>query len=296
MKRLSGALFLVLMGLFSCKKSNEEKCAFVPDTKNISLEIKIETFEDSVASFTTKKQVINFLAHHPPLRDHFFGRESYPSDSIFINELYRRFTSPSIDTLLMETHRVFGDLTDLKKEFQQAFVNIRYYYPNFHPPKIQTILSGLETDLLVSDTLIVISLDYYLGAGAKYRPNTYEYILRRYKKDFIVPSVLLLYGIDRSFNNMDLTDKTALADMIAYGKAYYFAKHMLPCVPDSVFIGYSSEEIEGARQNESQIYAADDMQDSHDTLSGKKAVGDHAYKEWRNHGGNRQRTVCGANL
>ena len=154
----------------------------------------------------------------------------------------------------METHRVFGDLTDLKKEFQQAFVNIRYYYPNFHPPKIQTILSGLETDLLVSDTLIVISLDYYLGAGAKYRPNTYEYILRRYKKDFIVPSVLLLYGIDRSFNNMDLTDKTALADMIAYGKAYYFAKHMLPCVPDSVFIGYSKEEIEGARQNESQIY------------------------------------------
>ena len=110
MKRLSAVLFLVCIGLFSCKKTNEEKCAFVPDAKNISVIVKIENFEDSVASIATKKQLANFLTRHPALRDHFFGRESYPSDSIFINELYRRFTSPSIDTLLIETHRVFGNL------------------------------------------------------------------------------------------------------------------------------------------------------------------------------------------
>jgi len=252
MKRLS--CVLVLMGLFSCKKDKEEQCAFVPDTKRIAIDLQIESLEDSVSSITTKTQLVNFLTHHPVLRDHFFGRAGYPGDSIFINELYHRFTSPHLDTLLMETHRVFGDLSDLKKEFGQAFANIKYYYPDFQPPKIQTILSGLETDLLVSDTLIVIGLDYYLGSGAKYRPNTYEYMLRRYKKDFIVPSVLLLYGIDPNFNKTELIDKTVLADMIAYGKAYYFAKHMLPCVADSVFIGYTAEEINGARQNESLIY------------------------------------------
>jgi hypothetical protein len=154
----------------------------------------------------------------------------------------------------METHKVFGDLADLKEEFRQAYTNIRYYYPDFQPPKIQTIISGLETDLLVSDTLIVVGLDYFLGDHAKYRPKMYEYMLRRYKKDFIVPSVLLLYGIDQGFNKTELTDKTVLADMIAYGKAYYFAKHMLPCVPDSVFIGYTREEMEGARENENLIY------------------------------------------
>ncbi len=41
--------------------------------------------------------------------------------------------------------------------------------------------------------------------------------------------------------------------MIAYGKAYYFAKHMIPCLPDSVFIGYTSDEIKGARENEDLI-------------------------------------------
>jgi hypothetical protein len=252
MKRLSGTLVLVLIGLFSCKKDREEKCAFVPDIKSVALQI--EPLEDSISSIKSKTQLVNFLTHHPVLRDHFFGRTGYPSDSIFINELYRRFTDPHIDTLLMETHSVFGDLADLRKEFGQAFANINYYYPGFRPPKIQTIITGLETDLLVSDTLIVIGLDYYLGPGAKYRPNTYEYMLRRYKKDFIVPSVLLLYGIDANFNKTEITDKTVLADMIAYGKAYYFAKHMLPCVADSVFIGYTAGEMNGARQNEGQIY------------------------------------------
>ncbi|NJN42061.1 MAG: hypothetical protein HC811_07420 [Flammeovirgaceae bacterium] len=59
---------------------------------------------------------------------------------------------------------------------------MKYYYPDFKPPVIKTMLTGLETDLYVSDSLIVIGLDYYLGKGAKYRPNMYEYMLRRYEK------------------------------------------------------------------------------------------------------------------
>ena len=66
--------------------------------------------------------------------------------------------------------------------------------------------------------------------------------------------MLLLYGIDAGFNKTELADKTVLADMIAFGKAYYFAKRMLPCVPDSVFIGFTAEEINSARENEDLIY------------------------------------------
>jgi uncharacterized protein YjaZ len=56
-------------------------------------------------------------------------------------------------------------------------------------------------------------------------------------------------------NKTDLNDKTVMAEMIAYGKAFYFAKHMLPCVPDSVFMWYTKEEIQGARENEDLIWA-----------------------------------------
>lgn len=246
----------LLMGivLFACSGVDEEKCAYIPDTKNIEVDLKIEQLEDFLPTITNKSQLVDFFADHIVLRDYVFGREAYPNDSVFINDLYFRFTNPHIDTLLLETKSVYGDLSQLKNEFKAAFANIRYYYPDFQPPKIQTVITGLETDLLVSDTLIIIGLDYYLGKGARYRPNMYDYMLRRYEPDFIVPSVMLLYGIDERTNETDPVDKTVLADMITYGKAYYFAKQMLPCVPDSVLIGYSAAEIAGARANEDLIW------------------------------------------
>jgi len=247
-----GVVTLVLV--WSCSGNVEEKCAFVPDTKSITVDLQFESLEDSIPAITSKQQLVDFFSRNPTLRDFVFGREAYPNDSAFINELYARFSNPHFDSLLLETNKVFGDLSELKAEFNNAFVNLKYYYHDFQPPKIQTIITGLETDLFVTDTLVVVGLDYYLGKGAKYRPNMYEYMLRRYEKNFIVPSVMLLYGIDSRLNETDLNDRTVLAEMITYGKAYYFAKQMLPCVPDSVFIGYSSDEIAGARANQDLIW------------------------------------------
>lgn len=244
--------FLLLLA--GCNSNPEEKCEVIPDTKSIVLDLTYESLEDSLPAVTSKQQLVEFLSRHATIRDFVFNRNAYPNDSVFINELYARFSNPHIDTLLLETKRVYGDGSYLKEEFKNAFTTLKYYYPDFQVPKIQTIVTGMESDLYVSDSLIVVGLDYYLGTGARYRPNMYEYMLRRYQKDFIVPSVMLLYGIDGRYNTTDLSDRTVLADMITYGKAYYFAKHMMPCVPDSIFIGYTAKEIAGARVNQDLIW------------------------------------------
>jgi hypothetical protein len=239
----------------SCDHEMEEKCAFIPDTSRIRIDLTFESLEDSLPAITNKKQLVSFLTRHPEARDFFFNRSQYPSDSAFINELYNRFTNPHLDTLLQETHKIFGDGTQLKQEFEKAFANLKYYYPSFQPPRVQTLVTGLESDLFVSDTLIIVGLDYFLGDGARYRPNMYEYMLRRYNKDFIVPSVMLLTGIDGRFNKINRADRTVLADILTYGKAYYFTKQIMPCVPDSVLIGYSRKEIQGSREFESLIWS-----------------------------------------
>ncbi len=247
----------ILFGLFlfsQCTPDKKEECAFQPETVNIKIEVAFTSLEDSIPNFQTRQQVVDFFSRHTAMRDVFFNRSAYPDDSVFINELYRRFSNPAFDTLLMETKRVFGDGSQLKKEFTQAFTNLKYYYPEIQIPKIETVITGMESDLFVSDTLVIVGLDYFLGHGAKYQPNMYEYMLRRYTKEFVVPSTMLLYGIDGRINAVNPEDKTVLADMIAYGKAYYFAKQMLPCVPDSVFIGYTSKEINGARENKDIIW------------------------------------------
>lgn len=244
----------VVISLASCSEE-EEKCAFVPDTSGIEVKLKFESLADSFVNITSKEDLIKLLDRHRVMRDHFFRRDQYPDDSVFVNELFRRFTNPHMDTLHMEVQRVFGNESDLRKQFTEAFRNLKYYYPDAQIPKIETTISGLDNDLFVSDSLIIVSLDYFLGEGAKYRPNMYDYLLRQYGVENIVPSCMLIFGIDNQYNQTKPEDKTVLADMIAYGKSYYFAKQMVPCTPDSVFIWYTSEEIAGARKNQDLIWA-----------------------------------------
>lgn len=254
MKRPYIVLLLVSSLLVACD-SGKEECAYIPESSDIFLDLKFEQLQDSFVNVGSKNELVKLLTHYPVVRDEIFRRGEYPSDSIFVDELYARLANPHLDTLLDETKRVFGNVAGVKSEFEEAFKNLKFYYPDFHPPKIQTVVSGLDTDLFVSDSLIIVSLDFYLGEGAKYRPKMYDYLLRKYDANDIVPSCLLIYGISNRFNKSDLSDQTVLAEMITYGKSFYFAKHMLPCVPDSVFIWYTPEEIKGSRQNENLIWA-----------------------------------------
>jgi hypothetical protein len=248
------ALVFVLF-LSGCNKE-EEVCVFVPETSDIKMRVNIEQFQDSLLNIESRDELVAFLTRQPVIRDHMLMRSNFPDDSVFINELYNRFNNPHLDTLLRETKQVFGDLSSLQSEFEQAFKNIAYYYPEFNPPKIQTVVTGLlGNDMFVSDSLIIIGLDFYLGREARYRPKVYDYLMRKYDPDDIVPSCMLIYGISDRFNKTNLKDKTTLADMVAYGKSFYFAKHMLPCVPDSVFIWYTAAELQGSRKNEDLIWA-----------------------------------------
>ena len=95
--------------LMSCSNKKEEKCAFIPETSSIRIDLTFESLEDSLPTITQKSQLVGFLARHPEVRDLFFNRSAYPNDSVFINELYNRFTNPHLDTLLTETNRVFGN-------------------------------------------------------------------------------------------------------------------------------------------------------------------------------------------
>jgi hypothetical protein len=252
MKRLSIVLLAIIF--WQCGR-DEEACVFIPDVSTESIHFRFERFEDTLANITSRQELIDLFTREPVIRDEMFRRAEYPNDSVFVKEMLARLTNPGIDTLLAETKRIFGDGSALEAEFRQAFANIRYYYPDFRPPVVKTLITGLDTDLFVSDSLILVGLDFFLGPSGKYRPKMYEYLMRRYDPEDIVPSCILIYGIGPQFNKTDLQDKTVLADMIAYGKSFYFAKHMLPCTPDSVLIWYTSAEIDGATANQDLIWA-----------------------------------------
>lgn len=238
--------------LVACNKGGKE-CVEAPEL-SVQVELQTEDLREGIHKIESKAELVDFLGKHVVFRDQFLHRSEYPDDSTFINTLYQRFTNPYFDSLYFETQRVFGNLNQLRDEFEQAFSNLHHYFPEYPLPKIQFVLTGLDGDLLLSDSLIIVGVDHYLGAGAKYRPRMYDYILRQYIPENIVPSVMLLHGIDSKLNATNMNDKTVLADMVAYGKSYYFAKQMLPCKADSILMNYSAAEIAGARNNQDLIW------------------------------------------
>ena len=252
----SSFLPLFASGLLLLGCGSEKVCSVDSGLSGTEINLEIERLENDLLDVRDRPALRKFMEDNPVIAEHFLKKSQYPHDSILIETLFMRFQNPYIDSLQMEIERVFGDLSDLERQFRSAFAHLLSYYPDFKVPKIKTVASGFEHDLFISDSLIVIGLDYYLGEGAKFRPlNLFEYVLRRYTPKYIVPSCMLLYGISPNFNRTDPSDKTILADMISYGKAFYFAKAMLPCTPDSVLIWYSEKEIREVNANRDIVWA-----------------------------------------
>jgi len=247
-------LYISLGIIFFISCTKNKNCVPGPDISGVSIELEIERVDQKLFAVQSKEELANLIDENPVFAEAFLMKSQYPHDSILINRYYGLLHDPSIDTLWRETQEVFGDFEDIKNEFSDAFKRIRHFYPDFRVPKIKTVFTGLSHDMYLSDSLIIIGLDYYLGNEGSFRPlNTPEYILKRYRKENIVPNTLLL--ISERYNQTNPRDLSLLADMIYYGKAHYFSKQMLPCVPDSIFLGYTPEEISLIDQNEGIIWA-----------------------------------------
>ena len=244
------------IGFWACKSTAHNECVEQPDISDVKIDLSVHQLHKTLLNVQSREELKSIIADEPIIAEFFLQRRNYPNDSIMVDGLFRQFSHPGIDELEAEIDRVFGDLSMLTGELEAAFKHLKYYYPEAKIPKIKTVATGLLHDMYISDSLVVIGLDYYLGESGKFRPkNMYIYILRRYAPDYIVPSIMLLYGIAPGYNKSDVSDNTVLADMIAYGKSFYFAKRMMPCTPDSVMIWYTAEEMQGVRDNRETIWA-----------------------------------------
>jgi gliding motility-associated lipoprotein GldB len=243
-------LLCTLILFFGCQK----KGCQVPDKiKNIAVSVQIERLEKPFFSIQTKSDVVRFLDDNPTFSHHFLRREAYPSDSVLVGSLFSLARDTSVRTLVRETNQRFEKIDDLEQDLELAFKHVRHYFPGFQVPQVKTYISGLGQDLFVNDSLMVLGLDFFVGPSASYLPQVPAYVQRRYQKEYIVPSAMLL--VSNKFNETNMLNKSMLAEMIYYGKAYYFVEQMMPCTPDSLIIGYTDQQIADVNYNEAKVWA-----------------------------------------
>jgi hypothetical protein len=207
--------------------------------KKPEVSVKIRRFEREIMAVKSQQEMASLLQNNESIVKSLY--RTFPDDTAFVSHLYYLALHPETRKLYDQTQQEFGELTDIQKEFETAFANIKSVYPDFKKPKIVTTFSGLENDLFVSDSLIIIALESFLGPKALYRPDQPNYILKRYSKEYIVPTVVRY--LSNSYNRLDPKDQSFLADMLFFGKSLEFTKEMIPSAPDSLIIGYTAAQL-----------------------------------------------------
>ncbi|WP_324672367.1 gliding motility lipoprotein GldB [Hymenobacter sp. GOD-10R] len=215
--------------------------------------VQIERLEGSFFRIRNQTDAKQFLQQHQLFANQFLQQRQYPSQEVLAGTLVKLATNNGLQKLGKEAEAEFKDTNKLQGELKQLFQHVRYYFPSFRVPPVKTFVSGLSQDLFVNDSLMVISLDFFVGPKASYRPNVPGYILRRYTPAHLLPTVAL--AISSKYNKHELTNQTMLSEMVQFGKSLYFAERVLPCTPDSVIIGYTAKELAGVEFNEGKVWA-----------------------------------------
>ena len=217
------------------------------------LTLKVVRIEQEMFEKKSRENIKNVINKYPEFAEKFLRKSNFPHDSILTNSFYKLINNKSIDSIYQTCQAFYGDFSDVAYQFQDAFKVIKSNYPTFKFPSIYTVITGMGNDMYVSDSLIVVGLEFFLAEKSRYAPDFPIYILKRYRKEFIAPMALLV--ISNKYNETDYLDNSLVAEMIYYGKSYYFLEKLLPNLPDSLIAGYSQEVLDDVTKNQPIIWA-----------------------------------------
>lgn len=236
MKKYLTGLFMAL-ALISCK--NEDKVA--KEVDKIPVKLEIERFdkifyESPVSDFPKIKRQFHY----------FFPGEN--ADTVWTNKMQ----NPLYRELYGEVKKKYPDNSAFEGDLVDLFKHIQYYFPEYKTPKVVTLVSEMdyENKAIFTDSLVVISLDMYLGKENK----LYEF--PQYYKQNFEPSQMMP-DIVTSLASQKIkvsADRTLLAQMIYFGKELYMKDLMLPNVSDADKIAYTEEQLKWCEENESEMW------------------------------------------
>lgn len=230
-------LFLALAVISCGQQSRIEK-----EIAQVPVDFEVVRFDQKFAEVTVET-LPELKSEYP-----FLFPEMY-SDSVWIARL-----NDSIQMELnTEVEKMFSDFSEKEDELHSLFQHIKYYFPSFKEPTVITITSEVDyrNKVLISPEYLFISLDTYLGQDHPFYMGIQAYLKKNFEPNQILPDVAGAYA-EKYVSRPEV--KTFLAHMLYYGKMLYLKDMWLPGTAGEVKIGYTTEELEWAIDNEEPIW------------------------------------------
>jgi hypothetical protein len=176
-------------------------------------------------------------------------------DSLF-DEYLEMFKSDSIVRIAYEdVNKTYPDLKKLTAELTTAFKYFRYYFPDKYIPKVYTYISGFNQSVILTDSVLAIGLDKYLGAGYELYNSLrfHKYLSQNMYPEKIVSDYIEIWTGNvwelNTRKNNDLISK-----MLFEGKILYATKMILPDAPDIHIFGFTPAQLRWCKNNEKTMW------------------------------------------
>ena len=231
-------LILVLFAFFGCK--NED--ALEEEIAKIDTSFTIERFDRAFAE--AKPENLGNLKKTFP----FFFSARIP-DSVFVEQMKDSFQIE----LNNATKQKFGDFKTETNEIESLFQHLKYYDKTFNEPRVVVFTNYVHyrEKLVVTDSVVLLAIDNYLGENHEFYGNFPKYIAQNLKPSQLVVDLAQAYSEKQIFQSQK---KTFLDEMIFFGKQLYFKDKVIPFKSDADKIGYTQEQIEFANANENMVW------------------------------------------
>lgn len=224
--------------VFSCKKNSDLE----DEIAKINSDANIERF-DLLFSKMNGENLPKLKQAYP-----FMFSEKY-KDSFWIAK-----ASDSLEKkLFAEVEKKFLNFDETELQIESLFNHIKYYFPEFITPRVITTTSDVDYQnrVIVTDTIVVIALDTYLGSTHEFYQNIPQYLREDLKEEQLVVDVAGEYAKKYSYQKQS---HKFLDEMIYYGKQLYFKDAVIPFKTEAQRIGYTQEQLDWAVANESYMW------------------------------------------
>ncbi len=243
----------IMISLLLSAGCQQETCRQSGLIEKSSVNIQVKRLEKEIFNASSMEEVKDILARNPDYTQYFLDGDQYPNLDILADKVYTLINDDFIDTLYTEATEVYTDISLVKSQLEEVVGRLKTLFPQKKTPSLVTTVTGMYNDLLITDSLIIVGLDFFIGDEATFRPiDIPNYMLTRYDKEHLVPIIAKFMASSQVSTS---SKNTLLSEMIDFGKTYYLTSRLLPCVPDSILMGYSSEEMNVVVENEKTIWA-----------------------------------------
>ena len=254
MKARTIILIALLTILASCQNKEAAYKAKL-DIKTEPYNLEFDRYEDVLFNLDTADFQAELLKIQDRYRVFLGGDLSNPNAVQYLKDFA---IDPYSISLYHKVKTAFPDLKQVEPMVEEVFAHFHHYYPGIElPKKAFTCITGIHPDeppVQIIDNQLVISLDWYLDGDEVYdQIGMPRYISLRTNKETLAKNVAEQLYMHYLYEWRK--QGQVVGEMVFYGRRNFFVEAMCPAMPDSVLLGYSSDQWQWAVDNEGQVWA-----------------------------------------